>query len=412
MSLLDRLRPDSQDAATPRRPVGPLGAALTGAWAAALTLLAVALPVLLAWAASSDTRATWAQAVRVAMDGWLLLHHVELTVPGGSVSVAPLGLSAVPAAGCWFAGRRVAAGHLDHDLVPGVRSGGAPPLRTLVAPLAAMAGGYTVVLTGAALLARGDGVRPVVWQAVIAGVLLATAVGGTSAVRCGRLFPAAVVADALRLPARLRRCARPTAMAVAAILALASLVLTGSLLARHSEVLALQHALDPGVVGGAVLTLAQVGIVPNLVLYAVAWLAGPGFAVGVGTSLTPGGSTLTLPPLVPVLGALPPAGALPAAGWLIVAAPVLVAAAAGWFVAARQHPATARVRDVLVDAVTVAVLAAGVLAVALAAAGGSAGPGLLAAAGGSAWKVGLALAAELTAGAAAGAWLTHRRRAP
>lgn len=413
MSLLDRLRPDHvdrPDSNAAREPVGRLGAALTGVWAAGLSLLGIALPVLLAWAASPDTTATWGQAVRVAADGWLLLHHVELRLPGGSLSLAPLGLSALPGLACWFAGRRVAAGHPDDDLVPGVRRGAAPPPRALAAPVAAMALGYTLVLTGAALLARGDGVRPVVWQAVVAGLVLAGVVGGTSALAHGRPSPVAVLAGVLRLPARVRRNLRPAGLAVAALLALSAFTVAGSLLVHHDQVLAVHRALDPGVVGGAVMTVGQVGVLPNLVLFALAWIVGPGFAVGAATAVTPAGSTLGLLPLVPVLGAVPATGALPVALWAVVALPVLVGAGTGWFVAARRRPADAPALDVVVDALTCAALAAGTLTVALALAGGAAGPGAMGTVGPSAWQVGLVLAAELAAGAAAAAWLTHRRR--
>ena len=409
MSLIDRLRPNRLVTTSGTEPVGWLSAAMIGMGAAALSLLAIALPVLLAWAATGQTSATWGQALRVAADGWLLLHHVELRVPGGAVSLAPLGLSAVPAAACWLAGRRVAIGHPDDDLVPDVRRPGAPTLRALAVPVAAMAAGYATVVTGVALLARGDGVRPVLWQAVVAGLVLPAVVGGTSALRAERASPAAAVANLLRVPARVRRCLRPAAMSVAALVGLGALAVAGALLAHQERVLALHQALDPGAVGGGVLTLAQIGAVPNLVLWAVAWLAGPGFAVGVGTSVTPAGSALGLLPLVPVLGAVPSSGALPAALGAVLALPVLVGVAAGWFVAARQH--AARTRDVVTDALTVALFAAGALTVALALAGGSLGPGRLDAVGPSAWTVGLVLAGELAAGAAAGAWVSHRRRA-
>ena len=411
MSLLDRLRPDHVDAPGAREPAGWLSAALTGIWAAWLSLLGIALPLLLAWAASPDTTATWAQAVRVAVDGWLLLHHVELRVPGGSVSLPPLGLTAVPAVACWIAGRRVAAGRLDDDLVPDVRRGAAPRPRALLGPVAALTAGYTAVLTGAALLARGDGVRPVVWQAVVAGLLMSGLVAGTSAVRHGRPSPAAALADVLRLPARVRRCVRPAALAVATLVALGALTVAAALIVHSERVLTVHRALDPGIVGGAVLTLAQIAVLPNLVLYAVAWVAGPGFAVGVATSVTPAGSTLGLLPLAPVLGAVPATGVLPVALWSVLALPVLVGAAAGWFVASRPDRADAAVVDVVVDGLTVAALAAGVLALAIALAGGAAGPGAMAAVGASAWKVGLVLAAELAVGAGRAAWVTHRRRA-
>lgn len=412
MSIIDRLRSDHPETAAPagREPLGWLSAGLAGLWAAAGSLLGVVLLVLVGWAASAQTGATWGEGVRVAAQGWLLLHHVELRLPGGSLSLAPLALSAVPAAACWFAGRRVALGYPDDDLVPDVRRGRPPRARALLVPVAAMSAGYALVATATALLASGGGVRPVLWQAVAAGLVLPATVGGAAALRTGRDAPARAAADLLRLPARLRRCLRPALMAAAGLTALGALAVLAALLSRHEQVLTLHRSLDAGAVGGAVLTVGQIGLLPNIVLYAVAWLAGPGFAVGVGTAVTPAGSTLGLLPAVPVLGAVPAPGPLPAVLGAVVVLPVLVGALAGWFVAARQHPATSAALDVVTDAATAAALAAGGLTVALALSAGSGGPGLLDAVGPSAWKAGLVLAAELAAGAAAAAWATHRRR--
>lgn len=410
MSLLDRLRPDVADTARSRgpSPVGWLSAALSGVGAAALSLLGVVVVVLGAWAASSRTTSTWGEGVRVATQGWLLLHHVGLRLPGGSLSLAPLGLSLLPATACWYAGRRVALGHPDDDLVPGVRRGGAPPLRSLPVPLLAMTAGYAVVCVLAALLARGGGVTPSVWHAALAGSLLPAVVGAVAAVRVDRAAPASVLADLPRLPRRVRRAVRPALTVVAAMVGLGGLAVAASLVAHHEQVLALHRALAPGAVGGAVLTLGQLGYLPDLVLWAVAWLAGPGFAVGVGTSVTPVGSSPGVLPLVPVLGAVPPPGPLPAALAAVVTLPVLLGAVAGWLSARRS---AGRLLEVVADALTAAGLATLLLVPALALSAGSAGTGPLASVGPSAWRVGLVLAGELALGAAAGAWLTHRLRA-
>src|SRR3954447_24768652 len=137
MSLLDRLRPDlttpttakghptSTSRTAPDRPAIPVTtraaaraaeatgvvmAALTGVWTAALSWLCLALPLLLVWAASAQTTAPWGQAVRVATDGWLLLHRIAVDVPGGRLGLVPLALAALPLGLCWAAGRRIGAG--------------------------------------------------------------------------------------------------------------------------------------------------------------------------------------------------------------------------------------------------------------------------------------------------------------
>ena len=124
MSLLDRLRPDppSRTAARSRRRPPPSAqaaaaaattatmAALTGAATAALSWVAVVLPALLAWATSAQASATWGEAARVSTVLWLVVHRVQVLLPGGSVAFAPLGLTLVPIWLCWVAGRRVGSG--------------------------------------------------------------------------------------------------------------------------------------------------------------------------------------------------------------------------------------------------------------------------------------------------------------
>jgi hypothetical protein len=138
---------------------------------------------------------------------------------------------------------------------------------------------------------------------------------------------------------------------------------------------------------------------PNAVLWVVALAAGPGFALGTdsGLSLTGemhGGAL----PAMPLLGALPGAGPLPGYAWLLVAVPVGAGAVIGWF--ARPAGGPRGWRDELATAAVsgaVCGLGVGVLA---GLSGGGAG-GRLAEAGPSGLQVGLVLAVELAAAAAA-----------
>jgi hypothetical protein len=92
----------------------------------------------------------------------------------------------------------------------------------------------------------------------------------------------------------------------------------------------LYDALDAGVVGAAVLSVAQLLVLPNLALWAVAWLAGPGFGIAQHSSITVTHSSPGLLPLVPVLGALPDPGPMPAPARLAVLVPVLLGALVAW----------------------------------------------------------------------------------
>ncbi|MGN6299847.1 MAG: cell division protein PerM [Angustibacter sp.] len=405
MSLLDRLHPSSTSASTGASgrggddgPTSPLLAALTGLWSAALSWLVVVLPALLAWATSAQSTASWGQSVRVASDVWLVLHRVAVQVPDGQVALAPFGGLALPVGLAWLAGRRI-----GHSLDPRHVTAAGGPLRAVAPLVASLAAGYAVVLVLVALLAHGDGVRPVVWQAVVAGVVLPAGGGLVAALRAVGAPVASTVADALRLPELVRRAGRPAALLVAALVAVGALLVVATLALRFGRVGSLYEALGAGVVGGAVVTLGQLLLVPNLVLWGVAFVSGQGFALGAGTSVTPGGSELGLLPLVPVLGAVPPPGALPVVFQALVAVPVVLGAVAGWWVVARRG-------GTIWDALAAAGMAAVVLMVLLALSGGAAGPGTLAAVGPSPWKAGLVLAGELALGAGPAAWATHRRR--
>jgi hypothetical protein len=398
-------------------PQGWLGGVLIGAWSALLGWLAVALPILLVWA-TSHTSAGWGHAVRTATQGWLVAHGVALQVPGGRLHLVPLGLLALPLWLCWRAGRRVgaSAGRLP-DLSP------TSALRSLGATVAGLAGGYAGVLLAAALLARGSDVRPVWWHAVAAGAAVAGLPAGVAAFRvalatsqpqAGRRRARSIVADWCQVPPRLRRAVSPALLGVAGTLGLGAALLIGAVVVHHQRILAVHGALGPDVVGSVALVLGQLAFAPDLVLWAVAWCAGPGFAVGAGTAVTPAASTLGLLPLVPALGALPTPGTMPGAWRAVVLLPVLVGAVVGWR-CARGVPSAVPdegprpTRTAVLDGLVAVALAASVLTALVVASAGSAGPGRLAEVGPSTWRVGLALLVELGAGAAAGAWVFARR---
>jgi hypothetical protein len=435
MSLLDRLRPDRPSEPTGRgrlatridlarehairshEPQGWLGGVLIGAWSALLSLLAVALPMLLVWA-TSRTPTRWGQAVRTATQGWLVVHGVALEVPGGRLQLLPLALVALPVWLCWRAGRRVGASAPRlAELSP------ASALRSLGTTVAGLVGGYTLVLLAAAVLARGPGVRPVWWHAIVAGVAIAGLAAGAAAVRVAlaaaqpqpaRRRTRSILADWCQVPLRLRRAFRPALLGVACILGVGAVLVAAAVVLQHQRVLAVHEALAPGGTGSVVLVLGQLAFVPNLAVWALAWCAGPGFAVGVGTAVTPAASTLGLLPLVPVLGALPAPGPMAAPWQAVVLLPVVVGAVVGWR-CTRGLPASSTdgvpgtTRSAVLDALVAAALAASALTVLVMASAGSAGPGRMADVGPSAWRVGLVLLVELGAGAAAAAWVSARR---
>jgi hypothetical protein len=74
------------------------------------------------------------------------------------------------------------------------------------------------------------------------------------------------------------------------------------------EVVRLYEGLRVSILGGVMVTLGQLAILPNLIVYAMAWLAGPGFAIGLGSTVSPFASQLGPMPAFPVFAALPTGG--------------------------------------------------------------------------------------------------------
>jgi hypothetical protein len=182
-----------------------------------------------------------------------------------------------------------------------------------------------------------------------------------------------------------------------------------SLVVHASRATALASATDPGLVGGLVLLVLGVLLAPNAAVWGVSWMAGPGFAVGVGTTVGPLGTSLGPVPAFPLFAALP-SGDVPVWVGLVMLAVPLGAGALGGVLFARRlaisSAATAALEASLVGP-CVGALVAGLCGIA----GGPLGGGRLVAVGPSPWKVGLAVALELAvpAGVAAGV-VVHRRR--
>lgn len=153
-----------------------------------------------------------------------------------------------------------------------------------------------------------DLARPILWQATLATTLVAAAGGalGSLGYAHGGTLRAGLAALADALPDHARRYLTPIGATVALQL-LAGLVAVGvALVLGAGRVADLYGALGGGVFGAVMVTLLQLLLLPNLAIWAASALAGPGFAVGVGTEVSPLTSTLGPLPAVPALGAADP----------------------------------------------------------------------------------------------------------
>jgi len=159
--------------------------------------------------------------------------------------------------------------------------------------------------------------------------------------------------------------ARGTAVAVAGLVGLGGAAVTVSLVARGAEVIALFQSAHVDALGAAVMTLGQLAYLPTLVVWGIAFIAGPGFALGTGTAVSPAGTQLGIVPGIPVLGAVPETTSTFLL--LLVLLPVGVGVLAGWVVRSRMvaprtvagEPAPVPASDPERDAALAALLATG-----------------------------------------------------
>jgi len=258
-----------------------------------------------------------ASVVRSAGLLWLVAHHVEVTVRGvGRIGLLPLGLVLLPGALIERAGRWM------------THSGYVTRLRHVGYAAAAIAFPYALFTGAVAVASRTQAASSSLWQAVCAGFLIALVAGGLGAARglapwrqLGALLPP-----------------RPRSVILGMVAALAMMTAFGAVLAGTSLAVHL-HAyreavasLSPGVGGSVLLLLAGLSYLPNSIIWAIAYMLGPGFSFGLGTAVSPSGSALGAVPAFPMLAALPVgtrAAFPPWLGFFVLAVPYLAGALAG-----------------------------------------------------------------------------------
>lgn len=361
------------------------------------------VPLTVLWAGQFDLGVDWVVFWQAAANVWLLGNGVDLLVQLSPAVAAALGL---PAAVDPFQITIALLGFAVLAVLLGLRTGrrAAESPHRWVGVISAIIA-YGVLATLITLSAGTATVSPSVPQGILLptlvyalGVLVGSELGsGARGIR--ERFAdlpgqtRAVVAGALRGGAG-------AAVAVIAVSAVAVAVLT---LANYATIIGLYETLQAGVVGGITLTLAQLALIPNLVIWAAAWFVGPGIAVGVGTSVSPVGTSLGAVPGLPILGALPH-GSL-TLGFIGLLVPVLIGFGAAVLVRRRLEttdaPAPGAPQRVLTGLMmgVVAGIIIGLLAWWSA---GAMGPGRLSAVGPNPLLVGALAAVEVGLAAALG----------
>ncbi|MEE6288135.1 DUF6350 family protein [Georgenia sp. MJ173] len=361
----------------PRVPEAWLRATLAGVEAALIGWLLVVVPTVAAYVATAAApvlgEASWVDAAVVGTGIWLLGHGATVVMVGsGVVSLAPLGLSLVSVGLIYGAARRAR-------------------LRSH-ATAAFTLGGYLVCVLGISAIVPGPAGR--VGIAATAVVMAAVALQ-LALWRSRALPPSWWVRLRSRLPDLVASGVRAGIGAVVALLIVATVLTVTALVQGVVTVLELHEALEVGRLGTVALVLGQLAYLPTAIVWVLAWLVGPGFAVGAGTVFSPTEVVAGPLPAVPMLGALPAPGS-PDLGWWILVGIAVGAGLGGWL--HRQRFEAVWWRAAL-SGVVAAAVAAVVVALLTQAAAGSIGPGRMAVVGASPPAVAGAVAWQLALGA-------------
>lgn len=350
-----------------------VGGMLAGLQGALLSLLVVVLPAVAVYVATSATPTAqgvaWTHAVRVAAGLWLLAHGAPLTVEP-SMTLLPLGLTALALFSCYASARR--SGYATRSA------------------LGAGVAAYLGVLVVVGLLAGAPVLHLVL--AVMGGAVLSVVGIGTGLLRrpeAPRLRDLlAPVRD--RLPEAVHRGVLAGVAALASLVLLAAALVTLWIITGRTVITHVVAGLGLDAVGGAVLAIAELAYLPTLVVWALAWIAGPGFQVGAGTSFAVDGASAGALPAVPLLGALP---APDVSGGVLRAVPVLLVLVGGLVaLVLRRRLVTTRALDPVIAAAVLAGTAGLGAALLGALSGGGIGPGRMAELGPDALPLGLTVA--------------------
>jgi len=313
-----------------------LQGAIETAQAAVISALVVIAPIVAVWATAGFQDSAFDTLARLAGQAWLLIHGVPLKLAevgsgaagsagSGMLTLVPLGLTLIPFLLAWRAGRRLARASYTDQLWQ------------------ALLGSWVVYAAfGAAtgFVCRTADVVINLWYAMLVPLIpyaLGMVVGARrEAGSWSRLIGVDAVAWISRTSQHSRwagsylaSSAKAGFVALASALALACVLLAVDLFIHWNLVVAVYEVLDAGALGGAVLTIAQLGYLPNLAVFALAWASGSGFAMGVGSQVGPLGTATGPLPSIPVFAAIP-AGSLEY-GFVALVVPVLAGVLAGWW---------------------------------------------------------------------------------
>lgn len=284
---------------------------LAAADAVLAALLGLALPLVAAatvWAARGLPAGGGDLSLRFAADTWLLSLGGGLSVTldeatavglgasgpvGFTLAIAPMGLTLLTLVVAARGAHRAAAAGIARDGV-------------IVSTLL-----FAVIAGVVSAMAAMPAVTPILWRSVLGAALVYGIPAAIAAVR-----PHLVdFGDEHPLLAQSTRLVKGMA---AGLLASSALVLGAGLIAGMGRVLSVFQSMHLDPMGAVVAGFSQLAMLPNFLVWALAWSTGPGVEIGQGASATILGTNLGPLPLVPLLGVIPE-GSAP---WLLAVAVV------------------------------------------------------------------------------------------
>jgi hypothetical protein len=283
----------------------------------AVSLGVVLVPLSLVWLLENNPDVDWLVAFRAAADFWLLSHGTGLVVPEGEilgllvpafvVTLVPLGMTIWLARSFYNAGKRFLAAR---SLWPGWLGG------SLV---------YGVAALGISTAAYDSAIYPVAWQGVFFPTILfmifqilGSVFGQPDEIFEGDVLDQSPERDRIRgalnslrlkLHWSIRSIVSPAFRAGTAItvmlLAVSAFTLAVLIAISWIDITRLYESVQVSILGAVVITIGQLALIPNLVIFGAAWFTGVGFSIGAGSLFSPLGSQVGPLPTMPVLGALP-----------------------------------------------------------------------------------------------------------
>ena len=298
---------------------------------ALFSALAVFAAMSAVWATKGFGDMEFSSVAAMSAHLWLLIHGVPLDLAAafgasaGTMTLVPLGLSILPLLLCYRSGRRLARASYEGEFLIPVLSGSVTyALISLAMYGWASPHPQPLQALNAALVPLGIVVAGLMWGGYCEARSLSRMVGVDTAEQISQMSQYSRWAGSYAWAV-----VRAAVVAFVALIGLGAVLLGIGILVGWSQIVATYQELHAGAVGDTAVTLLQLGFLPNLVIYAIAWSTGAGFSFGAGTSVGLTSSDAGTLPMLPILGAVPESmGTFGLVGLLV---PLGAGVIAGWW---------------------------------------------------------------------------------